>query len=159
MSRLQQLWWHWLCFVARCQCQRWPWFAQCQIMVFDKKCYGDWKTQVLTSGAQKSDEYKIWTFWISSLTSSIHSPPLLSVMNTCHRHDWPPSQKYHDHSKICWPWSGYIFITIWYWHIFQLLFLFVVNIFLQHLWVKSVWTSSKWATCFVGSLNGLRMLT
>ena len=135
MSWLQQLWWHWLYFVARCQCQRWSRFAQCQMMVFDKELYGDWKTQVLTLTKLKNQvSIKFELSELQPPSSSIHSPPLLSVMNTCHHHDWPPSQKYHDHSKICWPWSGYIFITIWDWHIFQLLFLFVVNIFLQLLW-------------------------
>ena len=87
MSWLQQLWWHWLYFVARCQCQRWSRFAQCQMMVFDKELYGDWKTQVLTLTKLKNQVS------IKFELSESQPPSLLNSLSSsafCNEHLSPP---------------------------------------------------------------------
>ena len=87
MSWLQQLWWHWLYFVARCQCQRWSRSAQCQMMVFDKELYGDWKTQVLTLTKLKNQVS------IRFELSESQPPSLLNSLSSsafCNEHLSPP---------------------------------------------------------------------
>ena len=86
--------------------------------------------------AQKSGKYQIWTFWIA--TSFILNS--LSSSAFCNEHLSPP--RLTPLPKISWPWQNLFtvtralstssYVTIWDWHIFQLRFLFAVNIFLQH---------------------------